>query len=55
MCLKVNRKGMDKDYTKLDRVWKRPAEILQRIGVCRYKVATGKGGNFGQLVDLKTC
>ena len=44
--IKVNRKGMDRDYTRLDRVWKGPAGILQRVGVCRYKVARKKGRKF---------
>ena len=53
--IKVNRKGMDRDYTKLDRDWKGPAEILQRVGVGRYKVATEKGEKILHTVDLKPC
>ena len=53
--IKVNRKGMDRDYTKLDRVWKGPAEILQRVGVDRYKVVTEKGEKILHTVDLKPC
>ena len=46
---------MDRDYTQLDRVWKGPAEILQRVGVGRYKVATEKGEKILHTVDLKPC
>ena len=53
--IKVNRKGMDENYTKLDTVWKRPAEILPRVGVGRYKVATEKGEKILHTVDLKPC
>ena len=38
--IKVNRKGMDSDYTKSKTSWKRPAESLQPVGVGRYKEAT---------------
>ena len=46
---------MDRDYTELDRVWKGPAEILQRVGVGRYKVATEKTEKILHTVDLKPC
>ena len=40
--IKVNRKGMNTEYTKLNRVGKGPAEILQRAGVGCYIVVGGK-------------
>ena len=36
----VNRKGMDSDYTKSERGWKRPEESLQPVGVGCCKGAT---------------
>ena len=53
--IRVNRQGMDKQSTKLDRVWKGPAEILARVGVGRYRVATEKGEKVLHTRDLKPC
>ena len=46
---------MDSDYTKLDRVWKGPAEILQRVGIGGYKVVTEEGEKHFHTVDMKPC
>ena len=39
VCIKGTRKVMDRYYSKLDIVWKGPAESLQGLGVGRYKIA----------------
>ena len=51
----VNRQGVDKQSKKLDRVWKGPAEILARVGVGGYRVATENGEKVLHTRDLKPC
>ena len=41
--VKVKRDGLDKEATKLSRLWKGPVEILRHVGYCRYRVHTEKG------------
>ena len=53
--VKVNREGLDKEATKLSRLWKGPVEILQRVGKGRYRVNTEKGERVYHTLDLKPC
>ena len=41
--VRVNRQGADRQSTKLDRVWKGPHEVQQRVGSGRYRVITEEG------------